>query len=128
MVLGLFGYGTIGRGVYTLVENLSKNYDVKIKKVFDLPIKKEILGDKLVTDINDIINDNEIDAVVEVLGGHDLPYQVISSCLKKGKSVITANKEVVSMHLEEFIDTAHKNNCSFCFEASVGGGIPIIRH
>ncbi|MBQ9900701.1 MAG: homoserine dehydrogenase [Acholeplasmatales bacterium] len=127
MVLGLFGYGTIGRGVYTLVENLSKKYDVKIKKVFDLPIKKEILGDKLVTDIDDIINDNDIDAVVEVLGGHDLPYQVISNCLKKGKSVITANKEVVSMHLEEFINTAHENKCSFCFEASVGGGIPIIR-
>ena len=127
MNLGLFGYGTIGRGVYTLVENLSKKYNVTISKVFDLPIKKEILGDKLVTDIFDIINDSSIDTVVEVLGGHDLPYQVITECLNKGKSVITANKEVVSMHLEEFINLSHKNNCSFCFEASVGGGIPIIR-
>ena len=127
MKLGLFGYGVIGRGVYTLVENISKRYDVNIVKVFDLPIKKEILGDKLVTDINDIINDDDIKIVVEVLGGHDLPYQVISSCLKKGKSVITANKEVVSMHLEEFINLAHENNCSFCFEASAGGGIPVIR-
>ena len=127
MKLGLFGYGVIGRGVYTLVENLSKRYNVEVVKVFDLPIKKEILGDKLVTDINDIVNDDSIEAVVEVLGGHDLPYQVISSCLKKGKSVITANKEVVSMHLEEFINLAHANNCSFCFEASAGGGIPVIR-
>ncbi len=127
MKLGLFGYGVIGRGVYTLVENLSKRYDVELVKVFDLPIKKEILGDKLVTDIFDIINDDDIKIVVEVLGGHDLPYQVISSCLKKGKSVITANKEVVSMHLEEFINLAHENNCSFCFEASAGGGIPVIR-
>lgn len=127
MKLGLFGYGVIGRGVYTLVENLSKRYDVEICKVFDLPIKKEILGDKLVTDIFDIVNDDDIKTVVEVLGGHDLPYQVISSCLKKGKSVITANKEVVSMHLEEFINLAHQNNCSFCFEASAGGGIPVIR-
>ena len=127
MKLGLFGYGVIGRGVYTLVENLKKRYDVSVVKVFDLPIKKEILGDKLVTDIFDIINDDDIKIVVEVLGGHDLPYEVISGCLKKGKSVITANKEVVSMHLEEFINLAHKNNCSFLFEASVGGGIPIIR-
>ena len=127
MKLGLFGYGTIGRGVYTLVEGLDKSYNVEIPKVFDLPIKKEQLKEKLVTDINDIINDSEIDCVVEVLGGHDVPYEVITGCLKKGKSVITANKEVVSNHLEEFINLAHENNCYFCFEASAGGGIPVIR-
>ena len=127
MKLGLFGYGTIGRGVYTLIEQLDKSYNCEIKKVFDLPIKKDLLGDKLVCDINDIINDNEIEAVVEVLGGHDVPYEVITKCLKSGKSVITANKEVVSNHLEEFINLAHENNASFCFEASAGGGIPVIR-
>lgn len=127
MKLGLFGYGTIGRGVYALVNNLAEKYDLDLVKVFDLPNKKELLGDKLVCDINDIINDDEIKICVEVLGGHDLPYDVITGCLKKGKSVITANKEVVSMHLEEFINLAHENNCSFLFEASVGGGIPIIR-
>ena len=127
MKLGLFGYGTIGRGVYTLVDNIKEKYNLEMKKVFDLPQKKDQLGEKLVTDVNDIIFDDEIDAVIEVLGGHDLPYQVITNCLKKGKSVITANKEVVSMHLEEFINLAHENNCSFCFEASCGGGIPVIR-
>lgn len=127
MKLGLFGYGTIGRGVYTLVEGLDKSYNCVISKVFDLPIKKDVLGDKLVTNIEDIINDTEIEVVVEVLGGHDVPYEVISRCLKVGKSVITANKEVVSLHLEEFINLAHENNCSFCFEASAGGGIPVLR-
>ena len=127
MKLGLFGYGVIGRGVYTLVGELDKSYNSCITKVFDLPIKKDLLGDKLVTDINDIINDDEIEAVVEVLGGHDLPYEVITRCLKNGKSVVTANKEVVSKHLEEFINLAHENNASFCFEASAGGGIPVIR-
>lgn len=125
--LGLFGYGVIGRGVYTLVDRLKDKYNLEMKKVFDMPNKKELLGDKLVCDINDIANDEEIETVFEVLGGHDLPYEVITKCLAKGKNVITANKEVVSMHLEEFIDLAHKNNCSFLFEASVGGGIPIIR-
>ena len=127
MRLGLFGYGTIGRGVYTLISQLDKKYDCQIVKVFDLPIKKDLLGDLLVTDINDIINDDKIDAVVEVLGGHDVPYEVITKCLKAKKSVITANKEVVSNHLEEFINLAHQNNVSFCFEASAGGGIPVIR-
>ncbi len=127
MKLGLFGYGTIGRGVYTLVDNLKEKYNFDLKKVFDLPNKKEILGDKLVTDINEIIFDDEIDTVIEALGGHDLPYQVISSALGKGKNVITSNKEVVSAHLEEFLNIAHTNNCAFLFEASVGGGIPIIR-
>ena len=125
--IGLFGYGTIGKGVYTLINNLAKKYDLDLVKVFDMPNKKELLGDKFVCDINDIINDSDIDICVEVLGGHDLPYEVITGCLKAGKSVVTANKEVVSMHLEEFINLAHKNNCSFLFEASVGGGIPIIR-
>lgn len=127
MKIGLFGYGVIGRGVFTLVSELSKNYDVEVTKVFDLPIKKELLGDKLVTEIDEIINDKDIKAVVEVLGGHDLPYEVITRSLKSGKSVITANKEVVSNHLEEFINLAHENNVSFCFEASAGGGIPVIR-
>ncbi|MBR6072479.1 MAG: homoserine dehydrogenase [Acholeplasmatales bacterium] len=127
MRIGLFGYGTIGKGVYTLVDGLKKSYDVEVVKVFDLPIKREMLGDKLVCDIEDIVNDKNIDLVVEVLGGHDLPYEVITKSLRSGKSVITANKEVVSNHLEEFINLAHENNVSFCFEASAGGGIPLIR-
>ncbi len=127
MKIGLFGYGTIGKGVYTLVENLKDKYNCEITKVFDLPIKREMLGDKLVCEIDGIIEDKDIDIVVEVLGGHDLPYEVITKSLKKGKSVVTANKEVVSNHLEEFITLAHKNNVSFCFEASAGGGIPLIR-
>ena len=127
MKLGLFWYWTIGRGVFTLVNKLNKKYNCEIKKVFDLPFKKDELKELLVTDINEIINDDEIATVVEVLGGHDLPYEVISRCLAKGKNVITANKEVVSLHLQEFISLAHENNCSFCFEASAGGGIPIIR-
>lgn len=127
MKLGLFGYGVIGRGVYTLVSNLKNRYDVEITKVFDMPSKKDLLKEKLVTNITDIAEDKDIETVVEVLGGHDLPYEVITKCLSAGKNVITANKEVVSMHLEEFISLAHKNNVSFCFEASVGGGIPLIR-
>lgn len=127
MKLGLFGYGVIGRGVYTLVDNLKHKYNLEMKSVFDMPSKKDVLGDKLVCDINEIALDPEIETVFEVLGGHDLPYEVITKCLSNGKNVITANKEVVSMHLLEFIELAHKNNCSFLFEASVGGGIPIIR-
>lgn len=127
MKLGLFGYGVIGRGVYTLVLNLKKRYDVEIVKVFDMPNKKELLKEKLVCDICDIVNDKSIETVVEVLGGHDLPYEVITKSLKAGKNVITANKEVVSMHLEEFINLAHENGVNFCFEASCGGGIPLIR-
>jgi len=127
MKLGLYGFGVIGRGVYTLVDGLRGRYDLDVKKVFDLPIKKEVLGDKLVCDIDAIANDEEIEIVFECLGGHDVPYEVITKCLSHGKSVITSNKEVVSMHLEEFINLAHENKCSFLFEASVGGGVPILK-
>ena len=94
MKLGLFGYGNIGRGVYKVAQNLDISYDCVIKKVFDLPIKKAELGDKLVTNIDDIINDPEIGAVVEVLGGHDLPYEVITRCLKAGRVLLQQIKRL----------------------------------
>ncbi len=127
MKVGLLGFGTIGRGVFQLLQSLKERYNVELVNVFDLPIKKEVLGDLLVTNIDDIINNEDIDVVIEVLGGHDMAYNAIKKSLINNKSVITANKEVVSQHLEEFIELAHENNVDFLFEASVGGGIPIIK-
>ena len=73
------------------------------------------------------MNDKSIDVVVETLGGKDLAYEVITKALKSKKHVITANKEVASWHFKEFLDLAKENNVMFLFEASVGGGVPIIK-
>lgn len=121
--IALFGYGTVGRGVYDMV---SVQKDMRIVRVFDRPSKKEELGELLETDAEKILSDPSVSAVVECLGGDGLAYPLISSALKKGKHVVTSNKETVSRHLEEYLRLAKENRVSIQFEASVGGGIPLI--
>ena len=127
MNIGLLGFGTIGHGVVQIINNLKKTYDINLVHVFDLPDKKEVLKDLLVTNVLDIIDDASIDLVIEALGGHDFAYGAIKRALQNKKHVITANKEVVSMHIAELSNIARCNNVLFFYEASVGGGIPIIR-
>ncbi len=119
MKIGLLGFGTIGSGVYDLMSD-------DIIKVFDMPFKKDLIGEKYTNDPMEIVNDQQIDIVIEAMGGNDLPYKLIKASLENKKNVITSNKEVVSLHLDEFNKLAKENNVKFMFEASVGGGIPII--
>ena len=125
MNIAIFGLGTIGSGVYELVEKL--NSDIYVKKIFDKPEKKEIYGDLYEGDVDKIVNDPSIDLIVETLGGKDLAYEVITKALKNKKHVVTANKEVASWNFKEFNDLAKENGVMFLFEASVGGGVPIIK-
>ena len=125
MNIAIFGLGTIGTGVFELVQKLNK--DIYVKKIFDLPHKKEIYGDLYDGNVDSIINDPSIDLVVETLGGKDLAYEVITKALKNKKHVVTANKEVASWNFKEFNDLAKENGVMFLFEASVGGGVPIIK-
>ena len=130
----IMGYGTVGSGVY---EVLCKNSDIiekrvgekiNVKYVLDL---REFPGDPvekvLVHDVNVILDDPEVQIVVEVMGGLKPSYDFVKSALLKGKSVATSNKELVAKHGAELIKLARENKVSFLFEASVGGGIPIIR-
>lgn len=132
--IAVLGYGTVGSGV---VEVIKKNYnsiskragqEVSIKYVLDL---REFPGDPvqeiLVHDYNVILNDPEVKIVVEVLGGINPAYGFVKSALEAGKSVATSNKELVAAHGAELLAIAKANNVNFLFEASVGGGIPIIR-
>jgi len=132
--IAVLGYGTIGSGV---VEVLSTNGEsikkragdqINVKYVLDL---REFPGDpimeKVVKDINIILNDPEVLIVCEHMGGVEPAYTFVKSALLKGKSVVTSNKELVAKHGAELLDIAKENNLNFLFEASVGGGIPIIR-
>jgi homoserine dehydrogenase len=125
MNIAIFGLGTIGSGVYELVKKLNK--DIYISKIFDRPEKQEVYGDLYEGNIDKILNDPSIDLIVETLGGKDLAYEVITKALKNKKHVVTANKEVASWHFKEFNALAKENNVMFLFEASVGGGVPIIK-
>ena len=134
MKVAILGYGTVGSGVY---EVLKMNADyiaqgvgehLEIKYVLDL---RDFPGqdvEKVLThDFNDIVNDPEVRVVAEVMGGEHPAYEFSKAALEAGKSVCTSNKELVSKHGAELLRIAREHKCSYFFEASVGGGIPIIR-
>jgi len=132
--VAVFGYGTVGSGVVEVIndnaELISKRVgeEVKVKYILDL---RDFPGDKyesLVThDVEDILGDSEVSIICETMGGTKVPYEYTKRALEAGKSVCTSNKEMVAAYGAELIALAEKNNCNYLFEASVGGGIPIIR-
>lgn len=125
MKIAIFGCGTIGSGVLEIVNKLT--CDIHVAKVFDFEEKRKFIGDILETDYSKILEDDSIDLIVETLGGISLADKIIRNALKRGKHVVTANKQVVALYLNEYIKLAKENNVYFLFEASVGGGIPVIK-
>lgn len=132
--VAVLGYGTVGSGV---VEVINTNNDIVSKKAGDKVNVKYVLdlrdfpGDPveeiLVHDYEVILNDPEVEVIAEVMGGVEPAYTFVKSALLKGKSVCTSNKELVAKHGPELIEIAKEHNRNFLFEASCGGGIPIIR-
>lgn len=126
MNIGILGAGTIGGGVLDIIDNKLNDKDIKVVKVFDMPSKKDMLGSRYAYSADEVCLCDDIDVVIEALGGDKFPYDCIIKALKSGKSVVTSNKEVVAAHMEEFYDLAEKSGTYFMAEASVGGGIPLI--
>ena len=132
--IAVLGCGTVGSGV---VEVFYKNRDsIERKAGCPLDIKWIYLRrphpelpwqDKLCFDFDQIVSDPQVQIVVEVMGGLDPAYRFVKSCLQCGKSVVTANKELIAQKGAELLQLAHENGVKLLFEASVGGGIPIIR-
>ena len=128
------GHGVVGSGVAEiLLTHKQKLYaslgeEIYIKKILDLrEFPDSPIADRFTKNFEDIINDLEIRVVVEVMGGLNPAYDFVKRCLKAGKSVVTSNKELVAAHGAELLALAKEENVNFMFEASVGGGIPIIR-
>lgn len=134
MKVAIMGFGTIGSGVYTVLDT---NKDVIAKRVGEtLEVKyildrKELKGtvyeNKVVNDYMIIANDPEVKIVVETMGGVEPAFTFVKTMLENGKHVTTSNKALVADKGAELIKIARENNVNFLFEASVGGGIPIIR-
>ncbi|MDR7869740.1 MAG: homoserine dehydrogenase [Tissierellaceae bacterium] len=127
--IGLLGLGTVGTGVVEITQQ--RNMGIKVKKVLVKNINKKrdvnLESISLVSDFNDILNDNEIDVIVEVTGDVESSYKYIIEGLNAGKHIVTANKAVVSKYFEEFSNLAAEKNLAFLYEASVGGGIPVLK-
>jgi len=132
--IAVLGYGVVGSGT---VEVLYKNKEALEKKIGEEYDVKYILdlrdfpdspyADKFTKNFDDIVNDPEVDIVAEVLGGVQFAYPYVKACLEAGKSVVTSNKELVAAKGAELLKIAREKDVNFFFEASVGGGIPIIR-
>lgn len=132
--IAVLGYGTVGSGVVEVIRtnqdviNHRVGKDIHIKYVLDL---REFPGDPvqeiLVHDYNVILNDPTVQIVVEVMGGVNPAYTFVKQALEAGKSVATSNKELVAKHGAELLAIAKEKQVNFFYEASVGGGIPIIR-
>ncbi len=132
--VAVLGYGTVGSGVVEVIERnkalVSKKAceELNVKYILDL---RDFPGDpyesKVVHDVNVILDDPEVSIVCETMGGVKPAYDFTKKALLKGKSVCTSNKELVANHGPELLQIAKENNCNYLFEASVGGGIPIIR-
>jgi len=132
--VAIMGHGVVGSGV---AEVLLKNADsiakkagkkIEVKRILDLrEFPDSPFADRFTKDFNDILTDDEISIVVETMGGLNPAYTFVKSCLENGKSVVTSNKELVAAKGDELLAIAKKNNLNFLFEASVGGGIPILR-
>ncbi len=132
--VAIMGYGTVGSGVYDIIkmnsaklsesagEALELKYILDIRDFDDHPEKH-----LFTKDVNDIINDDEISVVAEVMGGLHPAYEFTKQLLISGKSVVTSNKELVATYGSELLAIAEEKNVNYMFEASVGGGIPVIR-
>lgn len=132
--IAVLGYGTVGSGVVEVINTNRIDIESKagqpidIKYVLDLRDFPNDPVQKIIThNYDDILNDPTVEVVVEVMGGTNPAYSFVKSALQKGKSVCTSNKELVAAHGGELMRIAKENNVNFLFEASVGGGIPIIR-
>ncbi|KOR13753.1 homoserine dehydrogenase [Staphylococcus carnosus] len=134
--IALLGLGTVGSGVVKIIEENHQQIKDTIQK--DIQIKHILVRDKkkkrplnisqyhLTEDVDEILNDDEVDIVVEVMGGIEPTVEWLKKSLEQGKHVITANKDLLAVHLRTMEDLAQENGVALKFEASVAGGIPIV--
>ncbi|MDR0964745.1 MAG: homoserine dehydrogenase, partial [Clostridium sp.] len=132
--IAVIGYGTVGSGVVEVIEtnkamvNHKAGGEIEIKYILDI---REFPGDpyehKVIHDVNQILEDESVSILCETMGGVGKAYEFTKLALERGKSVCTSNKELVAKYGPQLLAIAKANHCNYLFEASVGGGIPIIR-
>ena len=132
--VAVMGHGVVGSGVVEVLLSHEKNISLKAKRNINVKYILDLrdfpgldYSERFIKDFNLILNDDSIKVVVEVMGGLHPAYEYVKACLEAGKSVCTSNKELVAAYGAELLKIANDNNVNFLFEASVGGGIPVLR-
>lgn len=135
MKVAVMGFGTVGSGVVEIIDSKSEllasrcyKDELEVKYILEVrDFSGTPYASRIVSDIDTIVNDDEVGIVVETMGGVHPAFEFVMKCLNAGKSVVTSNKALVADKAPELFEAARKNNAAFMFEAAVGGGIPIIR-
>ncbi len=129
LVIGLFGFGVVGEGLYKVL-NQTPSLNARIKKVcIKNPGKKRNAPDELfTTDKNVLLNDPEINVIVEVINESEPAFEIVSTALKNGKEVVSASKKMIAEHLRELLKLQQDTGISFLYEASACASIPVIRN
>ena len=132
--VAIIGHGVVGSGVAEIIINHNELISQKAKRKINLKYILDIrefenlpYSNKFTKNFEDILNDDDVKVVIETAGGATFAYEYVKACLLKGKSVVTSNKELVASKGAELLKIAMDNNINFLFEASVGGGIPVLR-
>lgn len=127
--IGLFGFGCVGQGIFELLEQ-SKGINAEIVKigVKSTTKKRRVSADLLSYNSTEILYNPEIDVIVELIDDADAAYEIVTTAMREGKAVISANKKLIANHLEELLSLQKTYNVPFLYEASVCGSIPIIRN
>lgn len=132
--VAIMGHGVVGSGVAEILINYPDRIADKVKDKINVKYILDLrdfeglsYSDKFTKNFEDILNDDEVKVVAEVMGGVNPAFDFVKKCLLKGKSVVTSNKELVAAKGAELLKIAQDNNVNFLFEASVGGGIPVLR-
>ncbi|MBI9068729.1 MAG: homoserine dehydrogenase [Salinivirgaceae bacterium] len=127
--IGLVGFGTVGEGLYEVLQK-SPNARATIKKVcIKNPEKKRNLSrENFTSDVNELIDDTDINLIVELIDDADEAYHIVKKAMQKGKSVVSGNKKMIATHLTELIQLQKENKVALLYDASACGSIPVIRN
>ncbi|MCP4521381.1 MAG: homoserine dehydrogenase [Cytophagales bacterium] len=127
--IGLFGYGVVGHGIYNLLAN-SNSLNTEVVKICikHREKRRDLPAYYFTTNRNELLDDESIDLIVEVIDDADAAYEIVTSALKKGKNVVTANKKMLAQHLEELVELQQKYGASLLYEGAVCGSIPVVRN
>ena len=132
MKIGIIGLGTVGFGVVEILteqkERLERQLNTEVTIKYGCSLEEVTLPEGIIytKDFYDVLNDNEVDVVVELIGGTTIAKTIILEALKRGKHVVTANKALIAHDGQEIFETAKKHQVKIYYEASVGGGIPVV--
>lgn len=126
--IGLFGFGVVGQGLYDIT--VSRNLNLEFKKIAIKDANKErtLPAHLFTVDKWEILNDPEINTIIELINDADAAYEIVTYALKNGKNVVSANKKMIALHLEELVQIQKENGTSLLYEGAVCGSIPIIRN